>query len=372
MAKWDNDDYVCKGLILKVSINFITELRDVIFDKNIFSSIPRPSLSIPKRTKDIGGLVVPKKVTEEVVQQPEPELRKTKKNKTPKDVRPEFQLYLIKGTMDEDVALWKESINDEMDSIMGDNTWVLDDLPLVHNLIIHQMDVKTAFLNGELDKEVYMNQHQGFIMSGNENKVCKLIKSLHGLKRAPKRWHQKFDEVVLSKVSTSMDTSEKLMPNNGQAVSQLEYSRVIGCLISRMEKVGKHLNKEIQIMDMNKGKEKMVIEIATFNESSDYNPFQATSDERFDDTLKSSSEDTCGSDSTWKQKNASKAVKTWQQILNKEFGINKSKEDVGGSSDVRREGQGCRVCVGESEEWSWEVVGGGGVAEKLGKVGVTG
>ncbi|GKA04243.1 hypothetical protein Tco_0677024 [Tanacetum coccineum] len=81
------------------------------------------------------------------------------------------------------------------------------------------MDVKTSFLNGELDKE------------------------------APKQWHQKFDKVVLSSgyllnqadkyvynkldesVSTPMDTSEKLMPNNGQAISQLEYSRVIGCLM---------------------------------------------------------------------------------------------------------------------------------------------
>ncbi|GKA35086.1 zinc finger, CCHC-type containing protein [Tanacetum coccineum] len=60
------------------------------------------------------------------------------------------------------------------------------------------MDVKIAFLNGDLDEEVYMNQPQGFIMPGNENKVCKLIKSLYGLKQAPKQWHQKFDEVVLS------------------------------------------------------------------------------------------------------------------------------------------------------------------------------
>ncbi|GJR26802.1 zinc finger, CCHC-type containing protein [Tanacetum coccineum] len=128
-------------------------------------------------------------------------------------------------------------------------------------------------------------------MPGNENKVCKLIKSLYGLKQAPKQWHQKFDEVVFSSgyllnqadkcvyskfdesdkgviiclyvddmlifstdqvrvdltkeflslsyfdctpMSTPMDTSEKLMPNNGQAVSQLEYSRVLGCLMYAM------------------------------------------------------------------------------------------------------------------------------------------
>nr|GEV92685.1 zinc finger, CCHC-type [Tanacetum cinerariifolium] len=68
----------------------------------------------------------------------------------------------------------------------------------IHNLIIHQMDVKTAFLNGELEEEVYMNQPLGFIMPGNNNKVCKLIKSMYGLKQALKQWHQKFDEVVLS------------------------------------------------------------------------------------------------------------------------------------------------------------------------------
>ncbi|GKF66711.1 hypothetical protein Tco_0193228 [Tanacetum coccineum] len=83
-----------------VSINSIIESRDAIFDANRFSSVPRLSLRILNRTEDIGGLVVPKEVTEEVVQQPEPELRKSKRNRTPKDFGPEFQLYLIKGTRD--------------------------------------------------------------------------------------------------------------------------------------------------------------------------------------------------------------------------------------------------------------------------------
>ncbi|GJV52486.1 zinc finger, CCHC-type containing protein [Tanacetum coccineum] len=60
------------------------------------------------------------------------------------------------------------------------------------------MDVKTAFLNDDLDEEVYMKQSEGFVMPDNEHKVCKLVKSLYGLKQAPKQWHQKFDEVVLS------------------------------------------------------------------------------------------------------------------------------------------------------------------------------
>ncbi|GJR03010.1 retrovirus-related pol polyprotein from transposon TNT 1-94 [Tanacetum coccineum] len=68
---------------------------------DLFSSVPRSSLRTPNGTKDIGGSVVNKEVTEEVVQQPEPELRKSKRTRTPKDFGPEFQLYLIEGTRDE-------------------------------------------------------------------------------------------------------------------------------------------------------------------------------------------------------------------------------------------------------------------------------
>ncbi|GJY38042.1 zinc finger, CCHC-type containing protein [Tanacetum coccineum] len=53
------------------------------------------------------------------------------------------------------------------------------------------MDVKIALLNGDLEKEVYIKQPEGFIMPGNEHKVCKLNKSLYGLKHAPKQWHKK-------------------------------------------------------------------------------------------------------------------------------------------------------------------------------------
>ncbi|GKC43704.1 hypothetical protein Tco_1061426, partial [Tanacetum coccineum] len=109
---------------------------------------PRPSQrSLVKGTEDSSGSVVSKRVTDEIVQQSEPELRKSKRHRTPKDFGPGFQLYLIEGTRDEvsnqhsycfnveddpktfdeamksrDVAFWKEAINVEMDSIMGNNT----------------------------------------------------------------------------------------------------------------------------------------------------------------------------------------------------------------------------------------------------------
>jgi hypothetical protein len=59
---------------------------------------------------------------------------------------------------------------------------VLLSLTTSHDLLVHQMNVKTVFLNEELEEEIYMTQPDGFIVKGQEDKVCKLIKSLYDLK----------------------------------------------------------------------------------------------------------------------------------------------------------------------------------------------
>lgn len=65
-------------------------------------------------------------------------------------------------------------------------------------MLVHQMDVVTAFLNGVLDEEIYMKQPPGFCQPGNERLVCKLNKSLYGLKQSPRCWNSSFTEQILA------------------------------------------------------------------------------------------------------------------------------------------------------------------------------
>lgn len=65
-----------------------------------------------------------------------------------------------------------------------------------YDLELHQMDVKTAFLNGDLHEDVYMDQPEGFVMEGKEHLGCRLKKSIYGLKQASRQWYFKFDQVI--------------------------------------------------------------------------------------------------------------------------------------------------------------------------------
>jgi hypothetical protein len=62
---------------------------------------------------------------------------------------------------------------------------------------IEQMDVKTTFLHGDLEEEIFMKQPEGYAVKGKKELVCKLKKSLYGLKQSPRMWYQKFDTYML-------------------------------------------------------------------------------------------------------------------------------------------------------------------------------
>ncbi|KAH9722428.1 hypothetical protein KPL70_006731 [Citrus sinensis] len=376
--------------LLDLDSNVIVESRDVEFIENKFqhdsnieseSIIDQPCVNTPVTSTNNNKR---KESTTSF------ELRRSQREKKEKSLAPDFissqaLLFLVEGdrknvlnkvplllniekdpkTFSEamssrDASFWREAVNDEMDSIMSNQTWVLVDLPpgsqpisskwvfrrkynndgslqtfkarlvakgfkqrngidyfdtyapvarltsirvlfaiaSLNNLYVHQMDVKTAFLNGDLDEEIYMEQPEGFVLPGNEKKVCKLIKSLYGLKQAPKQWHEKFDSVILShgfkhnnadkcvyfkytndfgviiclyvddllifgtnmqgvddtkkyltsqfkmkdlgevdtilEANTPYDSSIKLLENSGRIVAQLEYASAIGSLMYAM------------------------------------------------------------------------------------------------------------------------------------------
>ncbi|KAL0387727.1 UNVERIFIED_CONTAM: Retrovirus-related Pol polyprotein from transposon RE2 [Sesamum radiatum] len=64
---------------------------------------------------------------------------------------------------------------------------------------IYQMDVKSAFLNGYIDEEIYVEQPQGFIAKGSEEKVLRLKKALYGLKQAPRAWYSRIDKYFMDR-----------------------------------------------------------------------------------------------------------------------------------------------------------------------------
>ena len=157
----------------------------------------------------------------------------------------------------DDSVKWESAMKDEMDSLMSNQTWELAELPpgkkalhnkwvyrikeehdenkrykarlvvkgfqqkegvyyneifspvvklttirlvlkiiAAENLHLEQLDVKAAFLHGDLEEELYMRQPEGFIKEDKKNLVCRLKKSLYGLKLAPRQWYKKLDSFM--------------------------------------------------------------------------------------------------------------------------------------------------------------------------------
>ena len=69
-------------------------------------------------------------------------------------------------------------------------------IPASRGWELHHLDVKTAFLHGELKEVIFVSQPEGFIVKGSETKVYKLRKALYGLRQAPRAWNEKLNHVL--------------------------------------------------------------------------------------------------------------------------------------------------------------------------------
>jgi hypothetical protein len=74
--------------------------------------------------------------------------------------------------------------------------WLLLAYACSKNVKVYRMDVKSTFLNGELEEEVYIEQPEGFQLSENADYVCKIKKALYGLKQTPRAWYSRLDKYL--------------------------------------------------------------------------------------------------------------------------------------------------------------------------------
>jgi hypothetical protein len=122
------------------------------------------------------------------------------------------------------------------------------------DLELHQLDVKTAFLNGELKEEIYMQQPQGY-EQGGPNTVCRLLRALYGLRQAPRAWHRCLKKVLedLEFVASSTNVALFRGTMDGETVWLLVW--VDDILVAaqgeeRIAKVKAHLTAKFDVRDL--------------------------------------------------------------------------------------------------------------------------
>ncbi|KAH9655417.1 Integrase catalytic domain-containing protein [Citrus sinensis] len=124
------------------------------------------------------------------------------------------------------------------------------------DLHLEQLDVKTAFLHGELEEEIYMLQPEGFAEKGKENLVCRLNKSLYGLKQAPRCWYKRFDSFIMSlgynRLSSDHCTYYKRFEDNDFIILLLyvDDMLVAGPNKDRIQELKAQLAREFEMKDL--------------------------------------------------------------------------------------------------------------------------
>lgn len=226
-----------------------------------------------------------------------------------------------------DSIKWEGAMEDEMDSLMSNNTWELAKLPkdkkALHNkwiykikqevdgskrykarlvmkgfqqkegiyfdeifspvvkhttirvvlglveaegLYLEQLDVKTAFLHGDLKEVIYMEQPQGYIAPGKEDLVCKLQKSLYGLKQAPRQWYKKFDAFMCGSGYTRCQSDHccyfKRFDNSYIILLlYVDDMLIAGANFNEIEKLKKEMSNQFAMKDLGAAKKILGIKI---------------------------------------------------------------------------------------------------------------
>ena len=136
-----------------------------------------------------------------------------------------------------------------------------------HDLELEQLDVKTAFLHGELEETIYMVQPEGFRIEGKEDHVCRLKKSLYGLKQSPRQWYKRFDRFMLSNgySRSSYDSCvyHRIL-SDGSFVYLLLYvddMLIAAGNMSHIQTLKKQLSDEFEMKDLGSAKKILGMEI---------------------------------------------------------------------------------------------------------------
>ena len=123
-----------------------------------------------------------------------------------------------------------------------------------HDMCLHQMDVSSAFLNGELDEEIYLRQPEGYAEKGKEHLVCRLNRSIYGLKQSPRCWNNTLD-TYLKQLGFSQSSSDPCLYTSmkGELFVIAVYvdDIVLACKsLKRIEVIKKSLSERFQMHDL--------------------------------------------------------------------------------------------------------------------------
>ena len=124
------------------------------------------------------------------------------------------------------------------------------------NLKIEQLDVKTTFLHDDLEEEIYMEQPKGFTIKGKEHLVCRLKKSLYGLKQALRQWYKKFDSFMVDhgydRIASDHCVFVKKFSNGEFIILSLyvDDMLIVDRDTGKIDKLKKELSKSFEMKDL--------------------------------------------------------------------------------------------------------------------------